>query len=153
MMPMAAIQQPPARIAMKVQEALSTATAKQRDQNQTGPVTSSINRCQHIGLGVIHGLSSITVDAGSPLFVGDRRACRPRQVSNFAVREARVSAPGGKIGAGKVECISEFDQHVKRHQQAECVLSPLIIDDVLDRDQRPAPGQSPVCLRAVPESS
>ena len=43
------------------------------------------------------------------LFVRDRRACGPYQVSNLGAAEARLLAPAFKIGAGKVECVAELN--------------------------------------------
>jgi hypothetical protein len=46
--------------------------------------------------------------------------------------EAGFSTPTPKVPAREVEGVPEFDQHVERHQQAEGILPPRIIDEVLD---------------------
>ena len=59
-------------------------------------------------------------------------------MKDFGPGEAYRSAPAIEIGTGEVECVPELDQHVERHQQAERVLAPRVVDDVLHDCERSA---------------
>src|SRR5581483_12327779 len=70
--------------------------------------------------------------------VRDRRAGRRRERDHARLTEADLRTPAGEVGTGEVERIAELDQHVERHHQPEGVLAAGVVDQVLDRDERPA---------------
>ena len=76
------------------------------------------------------------------LLVGDRRARWAGEVDDFEAFEADFAAPFAEVGAGVIERVAEFDQHVERHQQAVDILAPRVVDQGLDGDQRAARRQS-----------
>jgi len=47
-----------------------------------------------------------------------------------------VLTPSAVVGATEIAGVSELDEHVERHHQTEDVLATVVVDDVLDRDQR-----------------
>src|SRR5215208_5442725 len=67
-------------------------------------------------------------------------------MNNLATGEPCLLAPLAELGAGKVKRIAKFDQHVQRHDETEGVLPALIVDYVLDGDQRAADWQRAVSL-------
>jgi hypothetical protein len=70
------------------------------------------------------------------LFVRDRGAAGPGEVENFAALKPRFLTPAPEVGSTKIECVSKLDEHVERHHQTEGVFAPLVVDDVLDGDER-----------------
>ena len=62
-------------------------------------------------------------------------------MDDLEAREARRAAPLAEVRARVVKGIAEFDEHVQRHEQAEDILPPRVVDQRLDRDQRAADGQ------------
>jgi hypothetical protein len=50
-----------------------------------------------------------------------------------------------EVAAGEVESVSELDQHVERHHQPKGVLSPSVVDQVLDDDERASLWEGLVC--------
>lgn len=47
---------------------------------------------------------------------------------NLESRESGFNAPFTKISRRVIESITEFDQHVKRHQKAKRIFAPCIVD-------------------------
>src|SRR5262245_26084035 len=41
-----------------------------------------------------------------------------------------------EVGPAKIEGVAELDQHVERHEEAKGFFAPLVIDDILDGDER-----------------
>ena len=59
----------------------------------------------------------------SNLFVGDGSARRPGQRNDLKVVKAGLATPAGEVRTRVVESITEFDQHVERHEQAKCIIA------------------------------
>src|SRR5262249_51827620 len=72
------------------------------------------------------------------LLVRDGRARMAGQGQHRAALEAGIRAPGTEVRTGEVESVAELDQHVERDEQAEQVLAPLVVDQVLHGDERSA---------------
>jgi hypothetical protein len=83
---------------------------------------------------------------GMRLLVGNRCTGRSRQGQYFIPAEACFLAPTCKIRTGEIERVAEFNEHIERHQQAEQVGAPLVIDEMLDRDEGSAFGQRAIGL-------
>jgi hypothetical protein len=75
------------------------------------------------------------------LLVRNRDAAWTSQMQDFVALEPRLSTPAPEVFAREVEGVSELDKHVERHQQAERILPPRIINEVLDCDEGPVVRQ------------
>src|SRR5262245_26980241 len=70
------------------------------------------------------------------LLVRDCCARRADERHDRAAAEARLGAPAVEVRTGEVERVAELDQHVERDEQAEEVLTPLVVDEGLHGDER-----------------
>src|SRR6476646_9358633 len=77
----------------------------------------------------------------SKLFVGDGSARWAGQRNDLKVAKAGLATPAGEVRTRVVESITEFDQHVERHEQAKCIIAAGIVDERLNNYKRPALGQ------------
>src|SRR6266511_1544585 len=69
------------------------------------------------------------------LLISNRRAARAGQMEDFEAFEADRTAPFAEVRAAEVEGFAEFDEHVQRHEQAENVFAPRVVNDVLNRHE------------------
>ena len=76
----------------------------------------------------------------SDLLDADHYGVRPRQGVDVASGESDLGHPTPAVCSGEVEPDS-LDEHVETHEQTECVLTPIIVDDGLVHDERPTCGQ------------
>ena len=74
------------------------------------------------------------------LLDADHHGVRPRQGFDVASGESDLGHPTPAVCASEVEPKS-LDEHVETHQQTECVLTPVIVDDRFMNDKRPTCGQ------------
>src|SRR6185295_7386931 len=81
------------------------------------------------------------------LLVCNCRAGWAGEMNYLETLEADLTAPLAEIGAGIVERVAEFDQHVQRHEQAEDVLPARVVDQSFEGDQRAA-GRQGIVSRA-----
>src|SRR5260370_1416265 len=72
------------------------------------------------------------------LLVCNRRATRPGQVDQVDAFEAQLAAPFSEIRAAEIEGFAKFNEHVQRHEQAEDVFAPRVVNDVFNRYKRTA---------------
>ena len=70
------------------------------------------------------------------LFIRDRGAAGAGEMEDFVALESCLFTPAPEVGAAEIKCITELDEHVEGHQQAEGVFAPLVIDDILHGDER-----------------
>src|SRR5713101_9133015 len=70
------------------------------------------------------------------LFVSDGRAGCAGEVEDFKAFETGFPTPLAKIRARIIESVAKFDEHVQRHEQAEHVLAPRVVNQRLNGDQR-----------------
>jgi len=52
--------------------------------------------------------------------------------------EAGRAHPADTVGAGVVEAAARPDQHAEAHQEAGCVLAPLVVDQLVIDDEHAA---------------
>ena len=57
-------------------------------------------------------------------------------MKDFVAFEPGFLAPAPEVRTAKIEAVASFDEHVEGHQQAEGVFAPLVVDDILDGDER-----------------
>src|SRR4051794_34065706 len=67
-------------------------------------------------------------------------------MDNVKAFEPYLATPLAEIGPRKIESITEFDEHVQRHEQTEHVLAARIIDERFDGNQSAAWRQCFICL-------
>src|SRR3984893_2448534 len=85
--------------------------------------------------------SSAVSASPAALFDRDDHRVRTRERLDAGLREPGLAHPRLAVGSGKVETARRLDQHVQAHQQTECVLAPLVIDDRLIDNKRAAVGK------------
>jgi hypothetical protein len=82
----------------------------------------------------------------APLFDRNNHRVRTRERLDARLRKPGLAHPGLAVGPGKVETARRLDQHVQAHQQTECVLVPLVIDNRLVYNERSALGERGIGL-------
>src|SRR2546425_13261789 len=84
------------------------------------------------------------------LFVGDGCAGRSSEMDDFESFEADFTAPIAKVRAGIIKGIAKLDEHVQRHQQAEDILAPRVVNERFNGDEGAAGRQGVVgCANEV----
>jgi len=74
----------------------------------------------------------VHLESGFRLFIGNGCTRRAGKVNNLKSFEANFAAPFSKIRSRIIESITEFDQHVQRHQKALDVLAARIVNQSFD---------------------
>jgi hypothetical protein len=80
--------------------------------------------------------SELPASAPALLFVSDRRAGWAGEVDHFEALEADFATPFLEIRGGIIKRVTEFDQHVQRHEQPENVFATRVIDQRFDGYER-----------------
>ena len=65
-------------------------------------------------------------------------------MNSFKTLESCLAAPLPKIRAAEIEGLTELDEHVQGHEQAENILAPLIVDKIFDGHESAAGWQRTV---------
>ncbi len=65
-------------------------------------------------------------------------------MQNVEALEAGFPAPAPEVRACEIEGVAELDQHIQGHQQPKDVLASVVVDQVLDGNQRTAVRQGRV---------
>lgn len=63
-------------------------------------------------------------------------------MDDFETLESDFAAPFAEVGAGIIEGIAEFDEHVQGHEKSLDVLAPRVVDERFNRHQRAAEGNA-----------